>query len=242
MLAIVVFSYRQTIHAYPERRRRLHRGEGEPRRARQPDRRLVAAHRLRPHGRGQHRRRRRRDHVGVSRAGTSIRVELSLGFVVMLMLGNLRGIRESGRIFAVPTYFFIVSILGMIAVGAWRYFTGSLHAGGDVRAAAAARHSRCTLAFVLLTAFSNGCTAMTGVEAVSNGVPAFQPPESRERRADARGHGGDVDHDVRRHHAAGARLRRGAHRGRRPSSRSSRARPSAAAASPYYVVQAGDDG
>ena len=55
-------------------------------------------------------------------------VAVCLGFVVVLMLGNLRGVRESGRLFAGPTYFFIVSILTMIAVGAWRYFSGSLHA------------------------------------------------------------------------------------------------------------------
>lgn len=53
-------------------------------------------------------------------------VMVCLGFVVLLMMGNLRGIRESGRIFAGPTYFFIVSILTMIAVGAWRYFRGTL--------------------------------------------------------------------------------------------------------------------
>ena len=59
----------------------------------------------------------RGDHVGVSAAGTSTASSCALGFVVILMLGNLRGIRESGRIFAVPTYFFIVSILALIGVG-----------------------------------------------------------------------------------------------------------------------------
>src|SRR5436190_4613291 len=55
------------------------------------------------------------------------RVELTLGFVVVLMLGNLRGIRESGRIFALPTYLFVVSLLCLIAVGVWRAFTGGIH-------------------------------------------------------------------------------------------------------------------
>jgi amino acid transporter len=106
------------------------------------------------------------------------RVELSLAFVAILMLGNLRGIRESGRLFAVPTYFFIVSILAMLGVGAWRYLTGTL-APLPPAAPLPAGDLGVLGTFALLTAFSNGCTAMTGVEAVSNGVPAFRPPESR---------------------------------------------------------------
>src|SRR6478672_8845538 len=105
------------------------------------------------------------------------RVELALGFVVILMLGNLRGIRESGQIFAVPTYFFIVTTLTLIAVGIWHAITGTVHPVTTV-APLEVTTQPLTL-FLLLTAFSNGCTAMTGVEAVSNGVPAFQPPESR---------------------------------------------------------------
>ena len=112
MLAVVVFSYRQTISRLPERRRRLHRREGEPRAAAEPGRGGVAAHRLRADRGGQHRGRRRGGHLGVPAAGTSAASRSSLGFVALLMLGNLRGVRESGRIFAVPTYFFIVSILG----------------------------------------------------------------------------------------------------------------------------------
>ncbi|HTI39741.1 MAG TPA: APC family permease [Vicinamibacterales bacterium] len=105
------------------------------------------------------------------------RVELSLLFLAVLTVGNLRGIRESGRIFSIPTYFFIVMILSMIAVGAWRYLTGAIV---PVVPENPLRVGHDTLGwFVLLTAFSNGCTAMTGVEAVSNGVPAFRPPEAR---------------------------------------------------------------
>ena len=105
------------------------------------------------------------------------RVELALGFLAILAIGNLRGIRESGRIFAIPTYFFIVMTLGLIGAGAWRYFAGTIvpvvpvdpvPIGGGTLGL-----------FVLLRAFSNGCTAMTGVEAVSNGVPAFRPPEAK---------------------------------------------------------------
>ena len=105
------------------------------------------------------------------------RVELSLGFLAVLAIGNLRGIRESGRIFAVPTYFFIVMMLALMAAGAWRYLTGSIvpvEAVNRVPVGGAAIGL-----FALLTAFSNGCTAMTGVEAVSNGVPAFKPPEAK---------------------------------------------------------------
>src|SRR6185436_4586199 len=108
------------------------------------------------------------------------RVELTLAFLVVLMIGNLRGIRESGRIFAVPTYFFIATALGLIAVGAWRALTGGIH---PLASDASASSPEPLTLFLLLTAFANGCTAMTGVEAVSNGVPAFQRPESKNAAA-----------------------------------------------------------
>jgi amino acid transporter len=175
-LAIVVFSYRQTIHAYPN-------GGGAYIVAKEnlgtmPS--LIAAASLLI------------DYVltvavsvaaGVAAVTSAVpalapwRVELSLGFVAILMFGNLRGVRESGRIFAVPTYFFIVSILGMLAFGAWKYLTGAVVA--VTPELPATDGSGVLTTFALLTAFSNGCTAMTGVEAVSNGVPAFKPPESR---------------------------------------------------------------
>ena len=109
------------------------------------------------------------------------RVELALAFVTILMFGNLRGIRESGRIFAIPTYFFIVTTLTLIGVGAWQVMTGNVV---PVVPADPLPIGREPLGlFLLLTAFSNGCTAMTGVEAVSNGVPAFRPPESKNAAA-----------------------------------------------------------
>src|SRR5262249_3773144 len=110
------------------------------------------------------------------------RVEIALAFVLVLTIGNLRGIRESGRIFAAPTYFFITSILALVAIGAWRYATGTLPSEPAAHTALP-EHLGTLSAFMLLTAFSNGCTAMTGVEAVSNGVPAFRPPESRNAAA-----------------------------------------------------------
>jgi amino acid transporter len=105
------------------------------------------------------------------------RVALALGFVTLLTIGNLRGIRESGRIFAVPTYFFLGAMLMLLVVGALRTVTGGI-------APAAAAEPASAVAgplglFLILRAFSNGCTAMTGVEAISNGVPAFKPPEER---------------------------------------------------------------
>jgi amino acid transporter len=109
------------------------------------------------------------------------RVELTLAFLLVLMFGNLRGIRESGRIFAAPTYFFILAILSLIAVGIWRVVTGTVTPVAVV-APVEATGAPLTL-FLLLTAFSNGCTAMTGVEAVSNGVPAFKPPEPKNAAA-----------------------------------------------------------
>jgi amino acid transporter len=104
------------------------------------------------------------------------RVALGLGFVALLTVGNLRGIRESGRIFAVPTYFFLFAMVVLLAVGLWRALTGSIESAAVNDAPAAAGSLSL---FLILRAFSNGCTAMTGVEAISNGVPAFKPPEEK---------------------------------------------------------------
>ena len=88
------------------------------------------------------------------RAGPSV----TLAFVVVLMLGNLRGIRESGQIFAVPTYFFFTPILGLIAIGAWRVFAGEVPPASPSELTVTAVQPL-TL-FLLLRAFSNGCTAL----------------------------------------------------------------------------------
>ncbi|MEU7178029.1 MULTISPECIES: APC family permease [Streptomyces] len=108
-------------------------------------------------------------------------VALSVGFVALLALMNLRGVRESGRVFAVPTYGFIFFVYLMFAFAAVRTATGA-----SVRAESAALPLHTVsvysgLALVLLTmrAFASGCTALTGVEAISNGVPAFARPKSR---------------------------------------------------------------
>ena len=177
LLLIVAFSYRQTIHAYPNgggayivAKDNISQSAG-----------LIAAAALLI------------DYTltvavsiaaGVAAVTSALpqyhvnRVELGVGFLILLTIGNLRGIRESGRIFAVPTYFFIVSILALVGVGIFRFLTGEIAPVVADANIPAAQLSNLTL-LTLLTAFSNGCTAMTGVEAVSNGVPAFKPPEAK---------------------------------------------------------------
>jgi amino acid transporter len=180
LLAVVAFSYRQTIHAYPT-------GGGAY---------IVAKENI-------------SDSAGLIAAASLLvdytltvsvsisagilavtsafptldvfRVEMCLGCLAILMLGNLRGIRESGRIFAVPTYFFVFSIGVLILIGLYKYATGHI-VPVQVPLPPDAGTSKLTT-FLLLTAFANGCTAMTGVEAVSNGVPAFRPPESKNASA-----------------------------------------------------------
>ena len=111
------------------------------------------------------------------------RVILAVGIVAVLMLGNLRGVRESGTIFMAPTYLYIVAILGMVGIGLFRLANGTLpeytpptewltaEAGGEALGI-----------LLILRAFSSGAAALTGVEAISDGVPAFKPPEWRNAR------------------------------------------------------------
>ena len=108
------------------------------------------------------------------------RVALGLGFMALIAIGNLRGVRESGPIFAVPTYFFLITLLGLLVVGAARVLDGDDARGPRARDRARLGGAMLTT-FLVLRAFANGCTAMTGVEAISNGVPAFKPPGSEER-------------------------------------------------------------
>jgi amino acid transporter len=109
------------------------------------------------------------------------RVALGVGFVLALCLGNLRGTRESATIFSIPTYVYLVSIYGLLAFGLVRAVTGTLpvyHPPPGVALGAPA-----ALGLVLLLrAFASGSVALTGTEAISNGVPAFRPPEWRNAR------------------------------------------------------------
>ncbi|MBX6341121.1 MAG: APC family permease [Thermomicrobiaceae bacterium] len=175
LLAIVAFSYRQTIHAYPQ-------GGGsyivtKDNLGTMPS--LVAAAALMT------------DYVltvavsissGVAAITSAFsglvpwRVELAVAAIVLVMLGNLRGIRESGTIFAVPTYMFIFGMACLLALGfsSWLGFGPAPH---PVSSEIPAATHPVTL-FLILRAFASGCTALTGVEAISDGVPAFKPPEA----------------------------------------------------------------
>ena len=105
--------------------------------------------------------------------------------VILLAAMNLRGIRESGTFFAIPTYAFMFAILGMCAYGMLQLVTGNLpdveSARLDIAPAPGFDDSMTTMAllFLLARAFSSGCAALTGVEAISNGVPAFRRPKSK---------------------------------------------------------------
>ncbi len=104
--------------------------------------------------------------------------------VVLLMAINLRGVKESGTAFAIPTYCFMACIIGMTLLGAYKASTGTLAAAESARLdiqaeTASSSLSGAALAFLLARAFSSGCAALTGVEAISNGVPAFRKPKSR---------------------------------------------------------------
>jgi amino acid transporter len=109
-----------------------------------------------------------------------VRVPLAAALIVVVMVVNLRGIRESGTVFAIPTYVFLVSMLAMIAIGIGRSLLGDVPHVDDVRAVAVPVESLGLL--LLMRAFADGCSAITGVEAVSNGVPAFKPPEASHAR------------------------------------------------------------
>lgn len=104
------------------------------------------------------------------------RVELTLVLILLLTLGNLRGVRESSILFGVPTYLFVVSILAMVLTG----LTKAVFFHEIPPVTAAVRQQTGDLSvFLLLKAFSSGCTALTGVEAVSNGVPNFKEPSQK---------------------------------------------------------------
>jgi amino acid transporter len=184
LLVVVVASYRQTVHAYPN-------GGGAYAVSRANlgrDAALVAASALLV------------DYVltvavsvaaGVANIVSAFpelaphAVALSLGFIALLAVMNLRGVRESGTIFAIPTYGFVLSVFLMLGMGAYRALTGDTPTAESARFAITPDHhvSGLLLVALVLRAFSSGCTALTGVEAVSNGVPNFKPPKARNAAA-----------------------------------------------------------
>ena len=107
------------------------------------------------------------------------RVPLAVGLVLFMMLVNLRGVKESGTVFAVPTYFFLGMLLLTVGSGLTQYLTGSLNAVENPPHLGKEPIMQSVSLFLVLHAFSNGTTALTGVEAISNGVPAFKEPRSR---------------------------------------------------------------
>jgi amino acid transporter len=112
----------------------------------------------------------------------SHRVVLGIGFVALVTVINLRGIRESGSIFSVPTYLFLAGIFAMLAIGFVRNAANGFEAQPPPPEASAAAGTSALTLFLILRAFSSGCAALTGVEAISDGVPAFKPPEWKNAR------------------------------------------------------------
>ncbi len=107
------------------------------------------------------------------------RVYLAVGAVFLIMLVNLRGVKESGATFAIPTYFFLIIMAVTVSIGLFRYFTGSLGTVVDPPQLELLNVATAITPFLLLHAFANGTTALTGVEAISNGITAFNEPRSR---------------------------------------------------------------
>src|SRR5512138_430174 len=107
------------------------------------------------------------------------RVWMAVGAVLLIMLVNLRGVKESGATFAIPTYFFLITMASTVGIGLFRYFTGSLGTVVNPPELSLTNIATVITPFLLLHAFANGTTALTGVEAISNGITAFKEPRSR---------------------------------------------------------------
>jgi len=177
LLAIVTISYEQTIHAYPGGGgayivARDNLGEGPAQTAGAAlltDYILTVA-------------------VSVSSGVAQIisaypamfpyRIYMAVGAVFFIMLINMRGVKESGTAFAIPTYFFILMMLAMVGLGMIRLLTGSLGKVIDPPEFSLLHTLSALTPFILLHAFANGTTALTGVEAISNGITAFKEPRS----------------------------------------------------------------
>lgn len=107
------------------------------------------------------------------------RVYIAVAAVLLIMLVNLRGVKESGAAFAVPTYFFVVMMFTTVGIGLFKSFTGTLGTVVDPPELHLTETLTVITPFLLLHAFANGTTALTGVEAISNGITAFKEPRSR---------------------------------------------------------------
>jgi len=178
LLAIVTLSYEQTVHAYPN-------GGGAYTVSRDnlgvlPSK-IAAAALL-------------TDYIltvsvsissGVAQIVSAIpglfpyRVWVAIGFIFFIMVMNLRGVKESGRAFAVPTYFFVVMMYLTVIVGLIRYFGGTLGLVANPPPIEVFHGTAGVGIFLILRAFSSGTAALTGIEAISNGIPAFKEPRSK---------------------------------------------------------------
>ena len=107
----------------------------------------------------------------------SRRVYICVALIILVALANLRGVRESGRFFSIPTYLFVLLCGGLVVVGFIRWVMGDLEPQSTTDGGSTLQGM--ALLWIVLRAFSGGCSAMTGTEAISNAVPAFKPPESK---------------------------------------------------------------
>jgi len=178
LLAIVTISYEQTIHAYPSGGgayivARDNLGEGPAQTAGAA---LLTDYILTVS-------------VSISAGVAQIvsaypdlfpyRIHMAVGAVFFIMLINMRGVKESGTAFSIPTYFFIMMMLATVGLGMFRFITGSLGKVIDPPELSLLHTVGVLTPFILLHAFANGTTALTGVEAISNGITAFKEPRSR---------------------------------------------------------------
>ena len=111
------------------------------------------------------------------------RLVIGVGAIVLISLGNMRGLRESGNIFAVPTYLFVGSALLMIAIGMVRIIVLGEHVAAPTPLPGAPQPLQIVGLLLILKAFASGSVALTGTEAIANGVPAFKPPEPKNAAA-----------------------------------------------------------
>jgi amino acid transporter len=111
-------------------------------------------------------------------AAGAYKVLIAVAVITLITIANLRGLRESGNIFAVPTYLFVALALGIVGVGIFNMLTGNVHPLPEQPNAVTFGAEPLVL-ILLLRAFASGSVALTGVEAIANGVPAFKKPEAR---------------------------------------------------------------
>ncbi|MBC7765527.1 MAG: APC family permease [Hyphomonadaceae bacterium] len=111
----------------------------------------------------------------------AFKVEICVVLIILLMIGNLRGISESSKMFGIPAYAFIFAILAMIVTGVFRIMNGQVPSPPSI--AEGTPYAGMALFVLMLRAFSNGCTALTGIEAVSNAVPNFKEPSAKHAKS-----------------------------------------------------------